>query len=74
MLELKLIHASKRGPWNMPAPASVAVIFKGLFILSTCILVCLNEHRYSFAPGYSVSYPTAMQVVVTVAVSLYWMG
>ena len=31
MLELKLIHASKRGPWNMPAPASVAVIFKGLF-------------------------------------------
>ena len=31
MLELKLIHASKQGPWNMPAPASVAVIFKGLF-------------------------------------------
>ena len=31
MLELKLIHVSKRGPWNMPAPASEAVNFKGLF-------------------------------------------
>ena len=31
MLELKLNHASKRGPWNMPAPASETVIFKGLF-------------------------------------------
>ena len=31
MLELELIPVSKRGPWNEPAPASEAVIFKALF-------------------------------------------
>ena len=42
----------------MPAPASEAVILRVFFILSTCILVCFNEHRYSFAPGCSVFYTT----------------
>ena len=54
MLGLKLIHVSKMGPWNIPAPAPEGVIFKALFVLSMCILVCFREHWYSYATGCSV--------------------
>ena len=31
MMEIKLVRVSKRGPWNIPAPASEGVNFKALF-------------------------------------------
>ena len=47
MLGLKLIHVSKRGPWNIPAPAPEGESFKALFLITLyiydIIVIIINE-------------------------------
>ena len=59
MLGSKLIHVSKMGPGILQPQHMEGVMFKALFIHSTCILVCFSEHWYIYTQGYSVFYTTA---------------
>ena len=73
MLGLKLIHVSKRGPWNIPAPAPEGESFKALLIISPFVLVCLANTDLVTSQDVLCFTRPSMQAVVTVIVSLYWM-
>ena len=73
MLGLKLIHVNKGVPWNIPAPAP-----KGgeSFSYFQHIYWCALANNDIVTPRDVLRFMTrpSMQAVVTMTVSLYWMG
>ena len=74
VLGLKLIYVSKRGTGIFLPQHQKGWFLRLFFILSTCILVCFSEHWYSYPQDVLCFTQPSMQAVVTVTVSLYWMG
>ena len=78
MLGLKLIHVNKGGAWNIPAPAPGGESFKALFhtfnvYIYGCALANTDITLVTSRDVLRFTRPS-MQAVVSVTVSLYWMG